>query len=81
LTRGNTLSPEDVLGINVFEAPEMNRDVRVSATAKSLCHGRRGCGRRFTHRLETALEELLHQKYMKDPHVACCADMQSHPFP
>jgi polysaccharide export outer membrane protein len=76
------IGPEDVLDINVFEAPEMNRDVRVSANGEislPLLGAVTAAG--FTPReLETALEELLHQKYMKDPHVSVFVrDMQSHP--
>jgi len=67
-----------------FEAPEMNRDVRVSASGEislPLLGAVAAAG--FTPReLETALEALLHQKYMKDPHVGVFVrDMQSHRFP
>ncbi len=80
--REYVIGPEDVLDINVFEAPEMNRDVRVSASGEislPLLGAVAAAG--FTPReLETALEALLHQKYMKDPHVGVFVrDMQSHP--
>jgi polysaccharide export outer membrane protein len=76
------IGSEDVLDINVFEAPEMNRDVRVSASGEislPLLGAVAAAG--FTPReLETSLEEFLHQKYMKDPHVSVFVrDMQSHP--
>ena len=76
------IGPEDVLDINVFEAQEMNREVRVSASGEislPLLGAVRAAG--LTPRdLETTLEELLQQKYMKDPHVGVFVrDMQSHP--
>lgn len=76
------IGSEDVLDINVFEAPEMNRDVRVSASGEislPLLGAIAAAG--FTPReLETSLEDLLHEKYMKDPHVSVFVrDMQSHP--
>jgi len=76
------IGPEDVLDINVFEAPEMNRDVRVSASGEISLPllGRIAVGGDTPRELETALEELLRQKYMKDPHVSVFVrDMQSHP--
>jgi polysaccharide export outer membrane protein len=76
------IGSEDVLDINVFEAPEMNRDVRVSASGEiSLPLLGAVVAAGLTPReLETSLEELLHQKYMKDPHVSVFVrDMQSHP--
>jgi polysaccharide export outer membrane protein len=76
------IGPEDVLDIDVFEASEMNRGVRVSASGEislPLLGAVTAAG--LTPReLETTLEELLHQKYMKDPHVSVFVrDMQSHP--
>jgi len=76
------IGPEDVLDINVFEATEMNRGVRVSASGEislPLLGAVAAAG--LTPRgLETTLEELLRQKYMKDPHVSVFVrDMQSHP--
>jgi polysaccharide biosynthesis/export protein len=80
--REYTIGPEDVLDINVFEAQEMNREVRVSASGEislPLLGAVRAAG--LTPReLETSLEELLHQKYMKDPHIGVFVrEMQSHP--
>jgi polysaccharide export outer membrane protein len=76
------IGSEDVLDINVFEAPEMNREVRVSASGEislPLLGAVRAAG--LTPReLETSLQELLHQKYMKDPHIGVFVrEMQSHP--
>jgi len=75
------IGPEDVLDINVFEAQEMNRQVRVSANGEislPLLGVVRAAG--LTPRqLETTLEDLLHQKYMKDPHVSVfIREIQSH---
>jgi polysaccharide export outer membrane protein len=77
-----TIGSDDVLDINVFEAQEMNREVRVSATGEislPLLGAVRAAG--LTPReLEKTLEELLHQKYMKDPHVSVFVrEMESHP--
>ena len=76
------IGPEDVLDINVFEASEMNRGVRVSASGEislPLLGAVTAAG--LTPReLETTLEELLRPKYMKDPHVSVFVhEMQSHP--
>jgi polysaccharide export outer membrane protein len=76
------IGPEDVLDINVFEAPEMNRDVRVSASGEISLPllGAISAGGDTPRELETALEDLLREKYMKDPHVSVFVhDMQSHP--
>jgi polysaccharide export outer membrane protein len=76
------IGPEDVLNINVFEAQELNREVRVSASGEislPLLGSVRAAG--LTPReLEFVLEELLHRVYMKDPHVSVFVrEMQSHP--
>src|SRR5438309_5736465 len=76
------VGPEDVLNINVFEAQELNREVRVSAGGEiplPLLGSVRAAG--LTPReLEFVLQELLHRTYMKDPHVSVFVrEMQSHP--
>ena len=76
------IGPEDVLSINVFEAQELNREVRVSAGGEislPLLGSVRAAG--LTPReLEFVLQELLHRTYMKDPHVSVFVrEMQSHP--
>jgi polysaccharide export outer membrane protein len=76
------IGPEDVLNINIFEAQELNREVRVSANGEvslPLLGSVRAAG--LTPReLEFVLEELLHRTYMKDPHVSVYVrEMQSHP--
>ncbi len=76
------IGPDDVLNINVFEAQELNREVRVSAGGEislPLLGSVRAAG--LTPReLEFVLQELLHRTYMKDPHVSVFVrEMQSHP--
>jgi polysaccharide export outer membrane protein len=75
------IGPEDLLQITVFEAPEMNRDVRVSASGEislPLLGLVRAAGL-TAQELERVLQELLRRTYMKDPHVAVFVrDMQSH---
>lgn len=76
------IGPNDILDINIFEAPEMNREVRVSAGGEiSLPLLETVDVSGLTPReLETLLEERLHQKYMKDPHVGVFVrDVESHP--
>ena len=75
------IGPDDLLSINVFEAPELNREVRVSAGGEislPLLGAVRAAG--LTPReLEFVLQELLHRTYMKDPHVSVFVrEMQSH---
>ncbi len=79
--REYTIGTDDVLEVNVFEAQELNREVRVSASGEislPLLGGVRATG--LTPReLEKSLEQLLGQKYMKDPHVGVFVrEMQSH---
>lgn len=73
---------DDVLDVNVFEAPELNREVRVSSAGEislPLLDSVHVAG--LTPReLELVLQELLRRKYMKDPHVSVFVrEMQSHP--
>jgi polysaccharide biosynthesis/export protein len=80
--REYVIGPEDVLDINVFEAAEMNRGVRISASGEISLPllGAVAAAGLTPRELETTLEELLRQKYMKDPHVSVFVrDMQSHP--
>jgi polysaccharide export outer membrane protein len=80
--REYTIGPEDVLYVNVFEAQEMNREVRVSASGEISLPllGAVPAAGLTPRELEKKLEELLHQKYMKDPHVGVFVrEMQSHP--
>ena len=73
---------DDVLDISVFEAQELNREVRVSSAGEvslPLLDSVHVAG--LTPReLELVLQELLRRKYMKDPHVSVFVrEMQSHP--
>jgi polysaccharide export outer membrane protein len=76
------IGSEDVLDVNVFAAPELNRQVRVSASGEislPLLGGIRANGL-TPQELERVLEELLRQKYMNDPHVSVFVrDIESHP--
>lgn len=73
---------DDVLDISVFEAQELNREVRVSSAGViSLPLLESVHAAELTPReLELVLEELLRRTYMKDPHVSVFVrEMQSHP--
>ena len=73
---------DDVLDIGVFEAQELNREVRVSSAGEiSLPLLESVHAARLTPReLELVLQELLRRTYMKDPHVSVFVrEMQSHP--
>ncbi len=76
------IGPEDLLEITVFEAPELNRSVRISASGEfslPLLGAVKAAG--LTPReLEFVLQELLRRTYMKEPHVAVFVrELQSHP--
>jgi polysaccharide biosynthesis/export protein len=76
------IGPQDLLEISVFEAPELNRAVRVSASGEisiPLIGAVQASG--LTPKaLEFVLQELLRRTYMKDPHVSVfMKEMQSHP--
>jgi len=76
------IGPEDVLNINIFQAQELNREVRVTAggdISLPLIGSVRAAGL-TPGELEFVLQELLHRTYMKDPHVSVFVrEMQSHP--
>jgi polysaccharide export outer membrane protein len=65
------IGADDVLDISVFNAPELDRTVRVSGSGEisaQLLGTVRAAG--LTAReLELVLQELLRHTYMKDPHV------------
>jgi len=76
------IGPDDLLEITVFEAPEMNRAVRVSANGEislQLLGTARAAGM-TARELELVLQEQLRRSYMKDPHVGVFVrEMESHP--
>lgn len=66
------LGAEDLLEIAVFDAPELNRSVRISSGGEislPLIGSVRAAGL-TPNELESVLEELLRRSYMKDPHVS-----------
>jgi polysaccharide export outer membrane protein len=76
------IGPQDLLEISVFEAPELNRTVRVSASGEISLPlvGAVQAANLTPKALEFVLEELLRRSYMKDPHVSVfMKEMQSHP--
>src|SRR5580704_2935732 len=75
------IGPDDLLNISVFEAPEMNCSVRVSARGEISLEllGVVHAGGLTPRELETLLQEQLRQTYMKDPHVGVFVqELQSH---
>ena len=81
VAREYLIGPEDLLEITVFEASELNRQVRVSASGEislPLLGAVRAAGL-SPRGLESVLEELLRRTYMKDPHVGVYVrEMESH---
>jgi polysaccharide biosynthesis/export protein len=76
------IGPQDLLEISVFEAPELNRAVRVSASGEISLPlvGAVEASGLTPKALEFVLQELLRRNYMKDPHVSVfMKEMQSHP--
>jgi polysaccharide export outer membrane protein len=76
------IGPQDLLEISVFEAPELNCTVRVSASGEislPLLGAVQAAGA-TPKALEFVLQELLRRSYMKDPHVSVfMKEMRSHP--
>lgn len=80
-TPRGTIGPDDRLEVVVFEAPELNRMVRVASTGMislPLLGEVRAAG--LTPReLELGLESQLRARYIRDPHVGVqVAEMRSH---
>lgn len=76
------IGPDDLLNITVFEAPEMNSTLRVSASGEislQLLGAVHAAGLTPTE-LESVLQGLLRHTYIKDPHVGVFVqELQSHP--
>jgi polysaccharide export outer membrane protein len=75
------IGANDLLEINVFEAPEFNRALRVSAGGEVTMPllGTVQSAGLTARELEKVLEDRL-RKYMKDPHVGVfVSSIQSHP--
>jgi polysaccharide export outer membrane protein len=73
---------DDLLDVSVFEAPDLNRTVRVAARGDISLPllGTIQAAGLTSRELEAVLEELLRRTYMKEPHVAVfLREMQSHP--
>lgn len=76
------IGAEDLLEITVFEAPELNRTLRVAASGEISLPllGAVRAGGLTPYELERVLEELLRRRYLKDPHVGVYVrELQSHP--
>ncbi len=75
------IGPDDLLNITIFEAPEMNSTVRVSASGEISLQlmGPVHAGGLTPRELELMLQSQLRRTYMKDPHVGVfIQELQSH---
>ena len=82
-TSESRIGPDDLLNISVFEAPEMNSTVRVSASGEISLQllGAVHAAGLTPKELESVLQGLLRRTYMKDPHVGVFVqELQSHPI-
>jgi len=78
----STIGPGDLLDITVFQAPEMNRTVRVSPNGEISLDliGTVNAAGLTARQLESVLEDHLRKSYMKDPHVGIFVrQLESHP--
>jgi polysaccharide biosynthesis/export protein len=76
------IGPDDLLNISVFEAPEMNCSVRVSASGEISLQmlGAVHAAGLSPRELESTLQGILRRTYMKNPHVGVFVqELQSHP--
>ena len=75
------IGADDLLEISVFEAPELNRTIRVASSGEFSLPplGKIRASGLTTRELEIVLQELLRRKYLRDPHVGVYVqEMQSH---
>lgn len=75
------LGPNDLIEITVFEAPELNRSVRVDGAGRISLPllGVVPAAGRTPRELEEQLEGSLRERYIRDPHVSVqVTEMQSH---
>ncbi len=82
VSNDSSIGPDDLLNISVFEAPEMNTTLRVSATGDISMQllGEVHAAGLAPRELQSVLQELLRRTYMKDPHVGVfIQELQSHP--
>jgi len=80
-TSESRIGPDDLLTISVFEAPEMNCTVRVSAGGQISLQllGAVHAAGLTPGELESVLQVQLRRTYMKDPHVGVFVqELQSH---
>ena len=80
-TSDSRIGPDDLLNISVFEAPEMNSTVRVSASGEISLQllGAVHAAGLTPKELESVLQAHLRRTYMKDPHVGVFVqELQSH---
>ena len=76
------IGPGDLLEISVFEAPEMNRTLRVMENGEISMEllGIVKASGRTPRELESVVREQLRRTYMKDPHVGVFVrELRSHP--
>jgi polysaccharide export outer membrane protein len=82
-TSESRIGLDDLLNISVFEAPEMNSVVRVSASGEISLQllGAVHAAGLTPKELESVLQGLLRRTYMKNPHVGVFVqELQSHPI-
>jgi polysaccharide export outer membrane protein len=83
-TSDSRIGSDDLLNISIFEAPEMNCTVRVSASGEISLQllGVVHAAGLTPGELEAVLRGQLRRTYMKDPHVSVfIQELQSHPVP